>query len=59
MIFADPPLCSHIMAGLYYAESIQKENFFIGVQCSNVANYFLGFCIHKPKAIMGEYADYR
>lgn len=58
-----PPLCSHIMAGLYFAESIRSSVFggtsFIARKCDNVAQYVLGLCnSFVNMAIMGENVYY-
>ncbi|KAL1491515.1 hypothetical protein ABEB36_012102 [Hypothenemus hampei] len=58
-----PPLCSHIMAGLYFAESIRNSlsggNSFIARKCDNVAHYVLGLCNSMENmAIMGENVYY-
>ncbi|RZB39403.1 lipase member I-like [Asbolus verrucosus] len=54
-----PPLCSHVMAGIYFAESINSDKNFIGLQCDNLANYVLGLCSNRAKAVMGEYINKR
>ncbi|XP_066146072.1 phospholipase A1-like [Euwallacea fornicatus] len=59
-----PPLCSHIMAGLYFSESIRNSvlggNSFIARKCDNIVNYVLGLCngIENNMAIMGENVYY-
>ncbi|KAF7271109.1 hypothetical protein GWI33_015972 [Rhynchophorus ferrugineus] len=58
-----PPLCSHIMAGLYFAESIKSSVYggksFIARQCENIVHYFLGLCDDTQKlTVMGENAYY-
>ncbi|XP_076250877.1 pancreatic lipase-related protein 3-like isoform X2 [Rhynchophorus ferrugineus] len=58
-----PPLCSHIMAGLYFAESIKSSVYggksFIARQCENIVQYFLGLCDDTQKlTVMGENAYY-
>ncbi|XP_030755425.1 phospholipase A1-like [Sitophilus oryzae] len=58
-----PPLCSHIMAGLYFAESIKSSveggNSFIAKPCENIVQYFLGLCGNSEKlAVMGENTYY-
>ncbi|KAG5898208.1 hypothetical protein JTB14_005588 [Gonioctena quinquepunctata] len=54
-----PPICSHLLAGVYFAESIRNlESHFIGMECSNVANYILGFCNSGSVAMMGEYTPF-
>lgn len=47
------------MAGIYFAESIKRNQSFIGVYCENVANYMLGFCSSRKTAIMGEFVNTR
>ncbi|CAG9760475.1 unnamed protein product [Ceutorhynchus assimilis] len=58
-----PPLCSHIMAGLYFAESIRNSVFggksFLARKCDNVAHYLLGLCNGNGNmALMGENVFY-
>ncbi|CAG9825648.1 unnamed protein product, partial [Phaedon cochleariae] len=54
-----PPLCSHIMAGIYFAESIRNRmNPFIGVKCDNFAYYYFGSCNSADTTVMGEYVPY-
>lgn len=62
-LITDPPLCSHIMAGLYFAESIRNSVFgghsFIARKCDNVGHYILGLCnTFEHMAIMGENVYY-
>ncbi|KAL3269417.1 hypothetical protein HHI36_008487 [Cryptolaemus montrouzieri] len=54
-----PPLCSHILAGLYFAESILGDKRFIGTNCNNNSPlYFLSsVCPFTKKAIMGEFVN--
>ncbi|VEN41303.1 unnamed protein product [Callosobruchus maculatus] len=52
-----PQLCSHILAGLYFAESIRSRgNIFIGYECENIAYYYLGICNTDKRAVMGEFS---
>ncbi|XP_018564369.1 lipase member H-A-like [Anoplophora glabripennis] len=54
-----PPLCSHAAAGLYFAESIRRNSKkFIGVECENIASYWLGWCTSGKRAVMGEFATF-
>ncbi|KAJ8917649.1 hypothetical protein NQ315_005096 [Exocentrus adspersus] len=54
-----PPVCSHMAAGLYFAESIRgNTKKFIGVECDNIANYLLGLCTNGRKAVMGESVNF-
>ncbi|XP_072381543.1 phospholipase A1-like [Diabrotica undecimpunctata] len=51
-----PPICSHILAGVYFAETIRNPgSLFVGTKCGNLASYYLGFCRSGEVALMGEY----
>ncbi|KAK9702906.1 Lipase [Popillia japonica] len=51
------PLCSHLMANFYYAESIISKKF-VATQCKTVWDPFLGWCRNKSKyVLMGEHCD--
>ncbi|KAJ3642559.1 hypothetical protein Zmor_025324 [Zophobas morio] len=52
-----PPICSHVMSGIYFAESITNGKSFVGLQCDNIASYLLGLCSGRTKAVMGEFVD--
>ncbi|XP_045473071.1 phospholipase A1-like [Harmonia axyridis] len=53
-----PPLCSHILAGLYFAESILRDQKFVGTKCDFLSpNFILGFCTSNATAIMGEHVN--
>ncbi|GJQ71685.1 hypothetical protein Trydic_g11380 [Trypoxylus dichotomus] len=52
------PLCSHLMANFYYAESIISKKF-IAVGCSSVWDPYLGWCKDRSKNVtMGEYCGH-
>ncbi|CAH0555099.1 unnamed protein product [Brassicogethes aeneus] len=55
----DPPLCSHILAGIYFSETIRNLTRFVGVECNNRQSFILGHCNKNRKAIMGEYTELR
>lgn len=43
-VFADQPLCSHMSAPNYFAESISSELGFWGVRCENYFDFLIGKC---------------
>ncbi|KAJ6646183.1 Lipase member H-A, partial [Pseudolycoriella hygida] len=45
------PLCSHLLATVYFAESINSKIGFSGYRCSGYFNYFLGFCTPQSRTI--------
>ncbi len=47
--------CSHCLAVDYFAESINTEVGFYGIQCDNLDDYEAGLCTGNSKQIMGEY----
>lgn len=47
--------CSHCRAVDYFAESINTEVGFYGIQCDNLDDYEAGLCVGNSKQIMGEY----
>ncbi|XP_075225239.1 lipase member H-A-like isoform X2 [Lycorma delicatula] len=59
----NPPLCSHLLAPTYYAESITSKTGFWGTSCPSYFQYVIGWCPlpepERPEAkqriIMGEY----
>ncbi|XP_057669345.1 pancreatic lipase-related protein 3-like [Diorhabda carinulata] len=54
-----PPICSHILSGLYFAESILNPgSIFLGTKCDSLSSYYLGFCESGAVAIMGEYTHF-
>ncbi|KAJ8966508.1 hypothetical protein NQ317_019653, partial [Molorchus minor] len=53
-----PPLCSHVMSGLYFAESIRNKGSFVGTECENYTDYWLGGCASGKRALMGEFANH-
>ncbi|XP_046664741.1 pancreatic lipase-related protein 2-like isoform X1 [Homalodisca vitripennis] len=40
----NPPLCSHMLANTYFAESITSKTGFWGTSCPNYFQYALGWC---------------
>lgn len=44
LFFADPPLCSHMLANTYFAESITSPVGFWGTSCPNYLQYAFGWC---------------
>lgn len=40
----DRPLCSHMLATEYFAESIWNSDGFWGLQCSGYLQYLIGWC---------------
>lgn len=40
----NPPLCSHMLAPIYFAESIAQHGAFRGVRCGGYIQYMLGWC---------------
>lgn len=59
-IVLDPPICSHVMSGAYFAETITSTSF-IGVECVNEVLFYFGYCQMSVEstAIMGEHVDLR
>lgn len=68
----DPPVCSHMLAPIYFAESISSPSAFQGVRCPGYLQYMLGWCSGSNAtvdnsvnnngfhtAIMGENCDTR
>ncbi|CAG9864878.1 unnamed protein product [Phyllotreta striolata] len=54
-----PPICSHMLSGLYFAESIRRPGgIFLGTKCDSVVNYYLGFCESGDIAAMGEFTHF-
>ncbi|XP_065173322.1 pancreatic triacylglycerol lipase-like [Atheta coriaria] len=53
-----PQLCSHVMAGTYYASTIRNKKFF-GYACPSILHYTLGFCSFENATgvLMGEHVD--
>ncbi|XP_017765759.1 PREDICTED: pancreatic triacylglycerol lipase-like [Eufriesea mexicana] len=45
--------CSHSRSYIYFAESINSEVGFVGVQCTNYPDYVLNKCANNPTGIMG------
>ncbi|XP_077287159.1 lipase member I-like isoform X2 [Arctopsyche grandis] len=45
-------VCSHLIVGFYYAESVTNNNF-LGVQCSDWNTFRSGVCVNNARAIMG------
>ncbi|KAK9881656.1 hypothetical protein WA026_017174 [Henosepilachna vigintioctopunctata] len=53
-----PPLCSHFMSGIYFAESIYNQRKFIGIECKDLfPNLVLKTCSTDKRAVMGEYVN--
>ncbi|XP_069686187.1 pancreatic lipase-related protein 2-like [Periplaneta americana] len=53
------PLCSHLLAPVYFAESVMSEVGFWAVPCPNIWHYIMGWCSmenadDKEKVLMGE-----
>lgn len=44
VLYIDQPLCSHMSAPNYFAESITSEVGFWGVRCENYFDYLIGKC---------------
>ncbi|GLV32687.1 uncharacterized protein CBL_00606 [Carabus blaptoides fortunei] len=40
----NPPICSHMLAPIYFAESISSPSAFQGVRCSGYLQYMVGWC---------------
>lgn len=46
---ADQPLCSHMMAPAFFAESISSKSGFWATKCTSYFSYFFGFCRYKAE----------
>lgn len=46
---ADQPLCSHMMAPAFFAESITSKIGFWATKCTSYFSYFFGFCRYKAE----------
>lgn len=44
IFFTDRPLCSHLLANEYFAESIWSQTGFWGSKCSGYLQYIFGLC---------------
>ncbi|XP_017769255.1 PREDICTED: uncharacterized protein LOC108557306 [Nicrophorus vespilloides] len=52
-----PPLCSHMMAGAYFASTIRGRKHY-GFECPSIFHYTLGLCeANKAKVLMGEHVN--
>lgn len=58
IMISDPPLCSHLLAGLYFAESIRNKTRFLGRECENVLYFPPSICDGNKIVTMGEYVDH-
>lgn len=60
--FVDLPLCSHILATIYFAESINSQLGFWGIPCNSYFQFLFGFCNSQSiypiydRVLMGEYS---
>ncbi|XP_055589568.1 pancreatic lipase-related protein 2-like [Uranotaenia lowii] len=43
----DQPLCNHMMAAVFFAESINSKTGFWATKCTSYFSYFFGFCRYK------------
>jgi hypothetical protein len=61
---ADVPLCSHLLAPVYFAESVTSEAGFWGEPCDSYWQYVMGWCpadstSDEQKTLMGDQCSTR
>lgn len=54
---SDQPLCSHMTAPSYFAESINSDLGFWGIRCKNYFDYLIGRCGRRDKNAADEEDD--